>query len=154
VRVYVPSTTAALSRLQADRQVPGGAACAVTPALREWYAEGGEDELEYVALMRAARRSLTLLTDEVRAARRRVVLAADVPDGAVLPGGEDDRADVRLTEPVPIGAIQAIHIDDLAVVPLVRAALIDPGDEMVQGDLDDADLLWFATQELDDLLAT
>ena len=33
-------------------------AYAVTPALREWYAEGDAEELEYAALQEAARASL------------------------------------------------------------------------------------------------
>jgi hypothetical protein len=46
-----------------------------------------------------------------------------------------------------------VHVDDEASVPLVRAALIDPDDDMAQGDLEDAELLWYATQEIDQLLA-
>ena len=34
---------------------------AVTPDLREWYAEGDEEELEYVAFTRAAQGALRVL---------------------------------------------------------------------------------------------
>ena len=55
---------------------------------------------------------------------------------------------------IPIRLFDAVHVDDADSVPLVRAVLINPDDEMADGDLEDADLLWFATQELDQLLET
>ena len=129
---------------------------AVTPALREWYASGSDDELEYAALSRAARLSLELLADEVTAPRRRVVLAADVPDADVqwASAPDADPAEVWVAGEIPIRLIDAVHVDDADSVPLVRAVLINPDDEMADGDLEDADLLWFATQELDQLLET
>lgn len=160
MRVYLPTTMVALPRLLEQRSHPGGRACAVTPALREWYANGDDEELEYAALSRAARISLELLADEVTAPRRRVVLAADVPDADVRAaagqpsmGAEADPAEVEVRSEVPMRSISAVHVDDAASVPLVRAVLVDPDDEMAQGDLEDADLLWYATQEIDQLLA-
>jgi hypothetical protein len=156
VRVYLPSTLAAVPDLLTERRVPAGRGCAVTPALREWYASGEQDELEYIALQHAARLSLDLLADEVTAPRRRMVLAADVPDDAVTPArpgtSDDDPAAVAISSDIPWNRVQAVHVDDLSAVPLVRAALVTPDDEMVQGDLDDVDLLWYATQELADLV--
>jgi hypothetical protein len=160
VRVYVPTTLNALPGLLADRIHPGGRACAVTPALREWYASGDEDELEYVALNRAARLSLELLADEVTAPRRRVVLAADVSDDQLGPAtgneldplSDPDPAEVLIRDVLPIGRISAVHVDDVEAVPLVRAVLVDPGDEMALGNLEDLDLLWYATQEIDQLV--
>jgi hypothetical protein len=154
VRVYLSTTMNALPGLLQDRGIVGGLGSAVTPGLREWYASGDEEELEYAALGRAARQSLMLLADEVTAPRRRVVLAADVAEEAVRPSTDGDPAAVQVQGAIPISAIRAIHVDDLATVPLVRAALIEPDDEMVQGDLEDADLLWYATQELDELLSS
>jgi hypothetical protein len=157
VRVYLPTTLPALATLRDERTVPGGPGLAVTPALREWYADGDEEELEYAALSRAARRCLDLLADDVRAPRRRVVLAVDVPDATVVTGagagtaGEDPAA-VRVPGPIPLRDVAAVHVDDESTVPLVRAALVDPDDEMAAGDLEDAELLWYATQELDELL--
>ena len=56
---------------------------AVTPQLRQFYAVSDADadieELEYAALLAAARASLRLLDVDPTAARRRVVVAADVP---------------------------------------------------------------------------
>jgi len=43
----------------------------VTPTLREWYAEGDAEELEYAALMAAARASLRLLAHASDAPPRR-----------------------------------------------------------------------------------
>src|SRR3954452_18320697 len=88
VRVYLPATTTVLRTLVDAGRLPGPhTAFAVTPALRDFYAlsEAGADteELEYAALLTAARASLRLLDIDPTAARRRVVLAADVPDGAV-----------------------------------------------------------------------
>ena len=54
-RVYLPATLAQLAVLRESGELPPpGEAHAVTPALREWYAEGDEEELEYVAFTRAA----------------------------------------------------------------------------------------------------
>lgn len=152
MRVYLASTLAALPSVVKEQRVSGGGAYAVTPALREWYLSGDEEELEYVALLRAARQSLILLADEVRAPRRRVVLAADVPERTVNPGRGEDPAAVLVAGDIPLDAVQAVHVDDAGAAPLVRAALVDPDDEMVQADLEDRDLLWYATQELETLI--
>ena len=42
VRVYVPATVPMLSRLR-EQGLADGEAHAVTPLLREWYAEGDEE---------------------------------------------------------------------------------------------------------------
>src|SRR5215467_15782908 len=85
MRVYLPTTLADLgSALVAGQIGPAPlTGFAVTPALREWYASGDEEELEYVAMMRAARESLRLLVADPDAPRRRVVLAADMPEQQV-----------------------------------------------------------------------
>ena len=82
MRVYLASTMPALAAaLQAGQIGPAPlAGFAVTPALREWYASGDLDELEYAALAVAARASLRLLAADAAAPPRRVTLAADVPD--------------------------------------------------------------------------
>lgn len=152
MRVYLPSTLVGLSSLLAEGRLPAGTAIAVTPALREWYVSGNEEELEYAALSRAARISLDLLADEVTAPRRRVVVVAEVPDGEVTGTTDDDPSAVQVVGDVALRAVQAVHVDDVAAVPQVRAALIDPDDEDVAGDLEDQELLWYATQEIDQLV--
>ena len=86
VRVYVPATVPMLATLRADGQLGTGplVAHAVTPSLREWYAEGDQEELEYVAFTRAAQDALRLLRHDPSAPRRRVVVSADVPSSALV----------------------------------------------------------------------
>ncbi|MGY2061002.1 DUF6912 family protein, partial [Nocardia gipuzkoensis] len=66
MRVYVPATVAMLRELVNDRELRAinDTAFAVTPALREAYASGDDDELAEVAMGEAARASLRLLADE------------------------------------------------------------------------------------------
>ncbi len=63
MRIYIPATLAMLQRLVADGSLwpLNGTAFAVTPRLREAYAEGDDDELGEVALREAALASLRLL---------------------------------------------------------------------------------------------
>ena len=75
----------------------------MTPALREWYAEGDEEELEYVAFTRAAQDALQLLRADPTAPRRRVVVSVDLPAAAVGRGdGELGSSTVELARPVPV----------------------------------------------------
>src|SRR5271166_3039275 len=85
MRVYLPSTLADLAPALVAGQVGPAPVIgyAVTPALREWYASGDLEELEYVAMMQAARASLRLLHADPDTPRRRVVLAAELPESDV-----------------------------------------------------------------------
>jgi hypothetical protein len=165
VRVYVPATLAMLSKLVADRSVSpvNGTAFAVTPALRESYAEGDEDELAEVALREAALASVRLLAgaadhDASTLPARRAVLVADV-DGAT-PRPDLDDAVVRLSGPVAYEQVIAAYVDNQAAETAVLAAIdavdeADLGDEdaeLTVGDAQDHDLAWYATQELPFLL--
>jgi hypothetical protein len=159
MRVYLPSTLLGL----ADILVKGEAgpsplpAFAVTPALREAYASGDDEELEYVAMVAAARQSLRLLVAVPAAPRRRVVLAADVPDAQVSWHAYDDEpAAVLLGAAVPVAAVAAGHVDEPDAVPDVTAAAdavaaADAGDDDASFTVDSAEaheLAWYATQEL------
>ena len=80
MRVYLPATTSVLRTLLDDGRLAGPhTAFAVTPQLREFFAvsdaEADTEELEYAALLTAARASLRLLDIDPLAPRRRVVLA-------------------------------------------------------------------------------
>ena len=80
MRIYIPATLAMLQQFVADGSLwpVNGTAFAVTPKLREAYAEGDDDELGEVALREAALASLRLLAgaaDGFRAAGRRVAAA-------------------------------------------------------------------------------
>ena len=163
MRVYIASTLAALAELHKDGRIAPAplTAYAVTPALREWYTEGDSEELEYAAMTDAARASLRLLADPPEAARRRVVVAAEVPDqqaAPILDAG--DPGLVRVAAEVPLSWVASVHVDDPSVQDEVALAVVllgaaDAGDEdaafAVDG-IDDHELLWYATQELPDLL--
>lgn len=84
MRVYIPATLAMLQQLVADGSLQplSGTAFAVTPTLRESYAEGDDEELAEVAIGEAALASLRLLAAESERADaelplRRAVLIAD-----------------------------------------------------------------------------
>jgi hypothetical protein len=161
MRVYIPATLQMLQRLVADGELHpvNGTAFAVTPALREAYAEGDDDELAEVALRDAGLASLRLLgTDESGLPRRRAVLVADVDDA--LPRPDLDDAVVRLSGPVPLDRVICAHVDNAAAEDAVAAAIdaIDAADlgdedaELAVGDAQDHDLAWYAPQELPFLL--
>jgi hypothetical protein len=163
VRVFLPATVPLLAAVAAAGAVgpPPLLAFAVTPALREWYVEGDREELEYAAFGEAARASLRLLAADSGAPRRRVVLAADVPDAAVRPVGTPTRGAVQVAVGVPLAAVAAVHVDDPAAGPAVAEAALtiaaadagDPDAEFTVSSADDHALAWYATQELPDLLA-
>jgi hypothetical protein len=158
MRVYLPTSSAGLRDLLEHGEAGPAplTAFAVTPGLREWYVDDDIDELEYAALTEAARASLRLLDADEATARRRVVLAADVPDEAVEIRDDLDRGVVRVTAAVPIASVASVHIDDVAAEDVVRTAAesmiaADLGDEAAQEQVDDAEgfeLSWFATQEI------
>ncbi|TDB95305.1 hypothetical protein [Actinomadura sp. 7K534] len=169
MRVYLPSTLTLLAGVHAAKEIGPAplAAHAVTPALREWYAGGDLEELEYAAMSAAARASLRLLAADPAVPRRRVVLAAEVPDDRVArPRGDaavggGDRALVEVSAAVPWTWIASGHVDDADAAADIAAAAqalpaADAGDDDAAFTVDGADgheLLWYATQELPHLLA-
>ncbi len=159
MRVYIPATLALLQQLVADgsMQPRSGTAFAVTPALREAYTVGDDDELAEVAIGEAALASLRLLAADPDAAPRRAVVVADA-DAAPRPDLDD--AAVRLAGRVELSQLVAVYVDNAAAEPAVRAAagVIDDADlgdedaELTVGDAQDHDLAWYAPQELPFLL--
>ena len=169
MRIYIPATLAMLQRLVADGSLwpVNGTAFAVTPRLREAYAEGDDDELGEVALREAALASLRLLAIAADEApddplpQRRVVLVAEVADATTVALRPDlDDAVVRISEPVTSDEVVAAFVDNTAAEPHVEAAVavIDAADlgdedaELTVGDAQDHDLAWYAAQELPFLL--
>lgn len=168
--VYIPATLAMLQQLVADGSLRpvSGTAFAVTPRLREAYAEGDDDELADVALREAALASLRLLAaheseadaDEPGPALppRRAVLTAEVGDLTYRPDLDD--AVVRLAAPVPLADVVAAYVDTAGAEAAVLKAIdvIDAADlgdedaELIVGDAQDHDLAWYANQELPFLL--
>jgi hypothetical protein len=180
LRVYVPATIPMLRALVADREIRAinDLAFAVTPALREAYASGDDEELAEVAMIEAARTALRLLANDREAALmagegsdetgddgpysspvyRRAVIAADVTGATLRPNLDD--AVVRLSAAVTYKQIASVHVDLAEAEPAVAKAVdvIDAADigdedaEFVLGDAEDHQLAWYAPQELPFLL--
>jgi hypothetical protein len=159
MRVYLPTTLTALACLLRTGVIEPAPVrgFAVTPALREWYATGDLEELEYVAMAHAARASLRLLADDPQAPRRRVVLAADVPDEEVEhDAGFDEPTLVEVRAPVTMSQVVSGHVDDLLAVAGITEAVAafpaaDQGDDDARFVVDGAEgheLGWYAAQEL------
>jgi len=149
----VESGTGSSISAAADQQ-PG---YAVTPALREAYASGDEEELEYAALTEAARASLRMLAGNPAAPPRRVVLAAEIPaDEVKLDATDREPARVLVTAVIPVDKLASAHVDDGEAGPDVRTAAdaldaADAGDDDARFAVDGAEgheLAWYATQEL------
>jgi hypothetical protein len=136
-------------------------AFAVTPALREWYLDDDAESLEYAAMQEAARGSLRLIDADPTAARRRVVVALDVPDRQVEIRDDLDRGVVYVSAPVRLTAVASAHLDDEDAEETIAAAAeaiiaADLGDPRSQEKVDDAEgyeLSWYANQEIGPLLA-
>jgi hypothetical protein len=160
-RVYIPATLQMLQRLVADGELRpvNGTAFAVTPTLREAYAEGDDEELADVAMRDAALASLRLLgIAEPGLPLRRAVLVADVDDARPRPDLDD--AVVRVSAPVPLDRVICAHVDNAGAEKAVAVAIeaidaADVGDEdaeLAVGDAQDHDLAWYGPQELPFLL--
>ncbi len=163
MRVLLPSTTTVQRTLVDQGALPGPhTAFAVTPLLRRFYelsdAEADLEELEYAALLAAARASLRLIDIDPTAARRRVVVAADVPDSAVRPidDPDTDRGAARVETDIRVRDVASAHIDGADAEDDVRAAVnvvleADLGSEDAQFVVDQAqghELAWYANQEM------
>jgi hypothetical protein len=157
MRVYLPLTLPRLAEALDTGEIgpaplPG---FAVTPALREWYASGDLEELEYTALLEAARGSLRLLAGQPDTPPRRVVLAAEVAEDD-LGKANGHPAAIQVLSAIPLSRVAAGHVDSLDATDDVRAAAAalpaaDDGDDDARFTVDGAEgheLQWFATQEL------
>ena len=99
---------------------------------------------------------MRLIDADPTAWRRRLVLAADVPDAQVEVHDDLDVGVIRLGDGVGLAQIASVHIDDVEAVHTVAGAAVavleaDLGDESAQDAIDDAEgneLSWYATQEL------
>ncbi|MEW1629917.1 hypothetical protein AB0387_21355 [Streptomyces sp. NPDC089173] len=167
MRVYVPLTLSGLAAAHASGEVGPGplTAYAVTPGLREWYVSDDIEELEYAALTRAAAASLRLIAGDPDEARRRIVVAVDVPDRAATADPDHGLSaaslgEVRLAAPLPLAKAAAVHVDadeaekDVAAAAAALGAA-DLGDDDAQFTVDgaeDHELLWFGVQEIPQLI--
>jgi hypothetical protein len=165
VRVYIPATVLMLRTLNTAGELTAvnGTAFALTPMLRESYASGSTEELEYAAMLEASRASLRLLAAELEedpelVLPRRAVVSADV-DGATL-RPDLDYAVVRLAGPVQMKQVAAVHLDTSDAESPIRAAaaVVDDADlgdgdaEFTLGEAEDHELAWYSSEELPFLL--
>jgi hypothetical protein len=170
MRIYLPATLSMLVALNdsGEFRPVGGTAFALTPALREAYLDGDDEELAEAAIREAARASLRLLAAEdddrseddgqTRLPARRVVVAADIDEVKLRP--DLDAAVVKVPPVVDRSAIASVLIDGgdaedkviRAVAVVDSADLGDEDSELAVGDVEDFDLGWYATQELPFLL--
>ncbi|MFJ2024414.1 DUF6912 family protein [Streptomyces sp. NPDC087897] len=167
MRVYVPLTLSGLAAAHGAGEVGPGplTAYTVTPGLREWYASDDIEELEYAALNRAAAASLRMIAGDPDEARRRVVVAVEVPEGAAVPDpgqgpGAASLGAVRIPAPLPLAEAAAVHVDagdaekDVAAAAAALGAA-DLGDDDALFIVDGAgyhELLWFGVQEIPQLI--
>ncbi len=162
MRLYLPATSTMLRRLLDSGSVGPAplTGFAVTPGLREHYLDDDIEALEYAAFAHAARASLRLIDGDPAAARRRVVISGDVPDGQVTIRDDLDVGAVRLAQELPVASVASVHCDDLDAEETVAAAAevieeADLGDVEAEDSVDDAEgfeLSWYATQEIEELL--
>lgn len=161
MRVYLAATLPLLQQWLAAGQAPPGPGQAVTPMLREWYREGSEEEMEYVAQLAAARAALDLLDADPEARRLRVVVAADVADLDVAIDEPAGRSAVVVGVPVPVERWASALVDDGEAESVVSAAVTAlgaaaAGDDDALFALDEAasyELGWYAVQELPTLFS-
>lgn len=163
MRVYLPTTLDGLAAAYAAGSFGPAPldAHAVTAGVREWYVTGDLEELEYAAFTDAAEASLRAVAAAGGAAFRRVVVAADVPDGAVRPRPDAlFRSAVTVAAPVALADVASVHVDEpesAGVVSAAAAALpaADAGDDDARFALDEAEateLLWYDVSEIADLV--
>lgn len=162
MRVYLPATLPLLRAAVVAAQCGPAplAGCAVTAALREWFAEGDAEELDYVALTDAGRAALPLLDVDARAPRRRVVIAVDVPEGWVRAHPDRGRSTVSVAQVVPWSRVVAAYVDDAIAEPAVAAAaesmvaaeLGSDDSQFLVDEVDGHELGWYAVQELGPLV--
>ena len=160
MRVYLPLTLSSLQEFSvAGATTAPLSAHAVTTAMRAAWPTADQDELEYAVLMAAAYDSLVRLAADPRERARRVVAVAEVADGSSDAGARDEVTAVTLTAPVPLARVTAVHIDEAGAEAAVRAAAgqvaaATAGDGRALGavSLVEHELLWYATQEIADLL--
>lgn len=167
MRVYVPLTLSGLATAHGAGEIGPGplTAYAVTPSLREWYVSDDIEELEYAALNRAASASLRLIAGRPDEARRRVVVAVDVPDGEAVADPDQildasSLGEVRIARAVALAKAAAVHVDaDDAEKDVAAAAAslgaADLGDDDARFTVDgaeDHELLWFGVQEIPGLI--
>ncbi|MDO4686138.1 MAG: hypothetical protein Q4A92_06275 [Corynebacterium sp.] len=165
MRVYIPATFELLGRLHDTGmlEVRSGWGFAVTPALRDFYTAGDEDEMGLVAFDDAARASIRMLSGGTEVfPQRRVVVTVEVPESQVSLMHDMGESVVRISPAqVAIAQVVAIHVDIAENEPATAAAIevvdaADLGDEdaeLTVGDALDNLMAWYDPVELPILVA-
>lgn len=161
VRVFLPATFAMLTELEETGQLAArsGWGFTVTPALREFYTEGDEEEIEYSAFLEASMASLRLLAigDEDKFPHRRVVISVDVDESVVTPKPDMGEPVVALNSAtITKDNLQAIHVDieeseaatAKAIAAIDNADLGDEDAELAVGDALDNFMAFYDPTEL------
>lgn len=157
-RVFVPATVPGLRAWLAAGSLPVSQAHAVTPRLRAALPEANEEELEYLAMQDAADACLRLLAEDPGAARRRLLLAGDLPVASTVspPAGDEPLTMVRIGvagRPRMSDMVSLLVDDADACDAVARACELLAGDpaELAQAldDLAGFDMMWFDISELD-----
>jgi hypothetical protein len=138
MRVYLAGSAAMLRRLAeggpADGPIEGFAA---TESLVHSLGALSEEDLEFALSLAAAEASAAAVGVGPGARGRRYVVVADVDEDSVV-ADEDNPGAVTVQASVALSAVDAI--------------LADPDDVSLHAGVSD-ELAWFATQEIEDLLA-
>jgi hypothetical protein len=155
VHVYLPTTLTGLaSALDAGTVGPAPLdGFAITPGLRAALPGEDDEELEYAAQTRAADVALVRLAASPGAPHRRVVVAVEVEPGDLDDVDGLETGAVVLRAEGPLARVVSALVDDVAAEPLLGRLLVDPDDADAATDLEDHQLLWYAAQELDELVA-
>lgn len=161
VRVYVPATFAMLKELADNRQlsVRSGWGFALTPALRESFTDGDEEEIEYYAFQDAAMSSLRLLAirDVDAYPDRRVVISIDAPAEQVEYWPQMGESVVKLVPSVLcLDDVACFHVDledneaatKKAIDLIDKADLGDEDAELAVGDALDNFMAYYDPTEL------
>lgn len=161
MRVYIPATVSRLATLADTSRltVHSGWAFALTDALRGLYEGGDEEDLAEIAFDHAAEASIRLLAagGEEQFPHRRVVVSADVPEGAYELSPEHGESVVRLRPAeVSLDQVAALHVDIAeaeeatakAVAAIDAADLGDEDAELAVGDALDNFMAWYDPSEL------
>ncbi|AZA10877.1 DUF6912 family protein [Corynebacterium gerontici] len=164
MRVYLPATFSMLKALAVDGEMPvrSGYGFAVTPALREFYTAGDEEEIAHSAFEDAALASIRLLAiGEEQFPHRRVVVSVDVDDAVVDLQPEMGESVLKLDPAlIRFDQVAAIHVDTEANEEYTAKAIevIDEADlgqedaELCVGDALDQFMAWYDPSELSALV--
>ena len=140
MRVYVPTTLDRLQSWYDDDVLPAPVSgWAVTDSLRDQLGDLGDEEAEYAVSTAAAEASQQLLVEDHVKRGQRVVVVTELSYSVVQPDPETPGS-VTVMAQIEGSRIAAV-LADSTEVPLTGA-----------GDVDD--LAWFATQEIEQLLAS